>query len=200
MEKNHNTNTKKASSILRNLLGDISFSHSECHNPSSYVKWQWQKYLSSVHNSTFDKETMFELIIGSLFIRENILPLNFKATVALVPNVEYDLVLFCKQFGPIAFSIKADLEKGYKQLDLEAIALKYSNPRAKSYLLTLDEHENEKVNRKIKSGDVIGLNKSVYCMSSQLDELISDLKTIEFEQAGSVPIIESNLVVTSPIL
>lgn len=186
-----------ASNIFEGLFDDIPFTDIPYSTPSEYVRTYWEKYLVSPNRSASVNGNMFELIMATLFIRENILPLYLQAKVAFVPNVEYDAILYCREFGSIGLSLKTSLRERYKQADLEAIALKYVHRRAKSFLLTLDKRESEMVNRKIKSGDVIGLNKSVYCASSELDELFSNLKEMEFEQAGVVPIIESNLIVTS---
>lgn len=186
-----------ASNIFESLFEDIPFTQISYSSPSEYVKMYWDKYISSPNRNVSLNGNIFELIMATLFIRENILPLYLQAKVAFVPNVEYDAILYCKEFGPIALSMKTSLRERYKQADLEAIALKYVHRRAKSFLLTLVDHESEIVNCKIKSGDVIGLNKSINCSSFQLDELIEDFKQINFEQAGNVPIIESNLIITS---
>lgn len=185
-----------ASKLFENLFDDVPFTQIAYSSPSEYVKTYWDKYMATPNHNVSINGNMFELIIATLFIRENILPLYLQAKVAFVPNVEYDAILYCREFGPISLSMKTSLRERYKQADLEAIALKYVHRRAKSFLLTLEEHESEIVNQKIKSGDVIGLNKSINCKTSQLDELISQLKNIKFERAGTVSIIESNLIIT----
>lgn len=50
--------------------------------------------------------------------------------------------------------------------------------------------------RKIKSGDVIGLNNVVVGTSLEFNDLINELKTFKFEEPPTVKVIESTQVVT----
>jgi hypothetical protein len=105
--------------------------------PSEYMINCWTKYkdLNVKDNNTNGK--VFEYILATLCIREGLLPLFIEARVAFVPNVNYDIMLYSEEIGPISFSLKTSLRERYKQADLEAIALKYVHRRAHCYLLTL---------------------------------------------------------------
>lgn len=133
---------------------------------------------------------IFEYAIIAILINEAILPLYVQAKIAFVPNVDFDLLLYANN-KPIALSLKTSLRERYKQADLEAIALKYVHRKAQSYLLTLGEHEVFGVNAKILSGDVIGIDKVIYCLSYEFDNFIFTLHQDEFCEAGNIEIINA---------
>lgn len=184
-----------SSNIFENLFGNMPFTQIQYNTPSDYVEKYWKQYSKSPYRNNSINGKIFEFIIATLFVRENILPLYLQAKVAFVPNVEYDAILYCPEFGPIVLSMKTSYRERYKQADLEAIALKYVHRKAKSFLLTLDKKDSDSVNKKIKEGEVIGLNESIYCLSPQFDNFIGRLKNLTFGIAKQVEIVESNLIV-----
>ncbi|HEU0125143.1 MAG TPA: hypothetical protein VFQ56_02460, partial [Flavobacterium sp.] len=139
----------------------------EYKNPSNYISVCWDKFQkqSDISNSLNGK--IFEYLLATLFIREGILPIYLSAKVAFVPNVIYDILFYSQANGPVCISAKTSLRERYKQADLEAIALKYVHRKALSYLITLEENEAKSVTSKIKSGDVIGLDKVIVATSSE---------------------------------
>lgn len=166
--------------------------------PSEYVNYCWEKYTASgVPQNNALNGTVFELIIATLFVKEEILPLYLQAKVAFVPNVNFDAVLYSAESGPIGLSLKTSLRERYKQADLEAIALKYVHRKAENYLLTMDPNEAAAVSAKIANGEALGLNKAILTTSSQFDDFIYDLKTRNFIQPGSIEIITSGSVITA---
>ena len=166
--------------------------------PSEYVNYCWEKYTTSgVPQNNSLNGTVFELIIATLFVKEEILPLYLQAKVAFVPNVNFDAVLYSAESGPIGLSLKTSLRERYKQADLEAIALKYVHRKAENYLLTMDPNEAAAVSAKIANGEALGLNKAILTTSAQFDDFIDDLKTRNFIQPGSVEIITSSSVITA---
>lgn len=189
----------KSSKLFESLFGDTSFLEIDYQTPSEYVNKYWAKYLEVRESSTLNGK-MFELIMATLFIREGLLPLYLQARVAFVPNIEFDSLLYSHECGPVAFSLKTSLRERYKQADLEAIALKYVHRKAKSYLLTLEDHECSVVNEKIRNGEVIGLNRAILCSDEEIDRLIEELKTYDFCLAGNIDIIESNQIITQDLI
>lgn len=189
----------KSSKLFESLFGDTSFLEIDYQTPSEYVNKYWAKYLEVRESSTLNGK-MFELIMATLFIREGLLPLYLQARVAFVPNIEFDSLLYSHECGPVAFSLKTSLRERYKQADLEAIALKYVHRKAKSYLLTLEEHECSVVNEKIRNGEVIGLNRAILCSNEEIDKLIEELKAYDFCLAGNIDIIESNQIITQDLI
>lgn len=166
--------------------------------PSEYVNYCWGKYLNiDVMRNNALNGKIFEIIIATLLIKENIVPLHLQAQVAFVPNVNFDAILYTNETGPIGLSLKTSLRERYKQADLEAIALKYVHRKAENYLLTMDINEANSVSDKIKNGDVLGLNKAILATSEEFDEFIEELKTKTFISPGSIEIIKASSTITA---
>ena len=189
--KGKNTKVEKIFDELFSDFMDVQYSL-----PSDYVDILWSRYEKLEDRNPGLNGKMFEYILATLCIRENILPLYMSAKVAFVPNVIFDLMFYTKEHGPICWSVKTSLRERYKQADLESIALKYVHRKAKSFLITLNENEAENVNNKIKSGDVIGLDKVVVATSSSFNSLVESLKKYVFEEPPTVKVIESSQCVT----
>ena len=185
---------RKAGNIFEELFPD--FMDLEYTSPSNYIKQLWDKYEAQPNRNANLNGKIFEYILASLCIREGILPLYMSAKVAFVPNVIYDLMFYTSERGPICWSVKTSLRERYKQADLESIALKYVHRKALSFLITLSENEAEGVKKKIKSGDVIGLDDVIVATKPEFDNLVADLKSFEFAEPPTVKVIESNQVVT----
>ncbi|MBI5412047.1 hypothetical protein HZA43_02615 [Candidatus Peregrinibacteria bacterium] len=189
-----------ASSIFEELFPD--FLKVKYDQPSEYIKKYWGKYeiyakKEKLEDNNVTNGKIFEYLLATLFIREDILPFYLEAKVAFVPNVKFDLMLYAEECGPICISAKMSLRERYKQADLEAIALKYVHRKSKIFLITLNEKEAEGIKKKIKTGDVIGLDDVIYAKSARFDELIKELKTnYKFSQAGKIQIIEASQIVT----
>jgi hypothetical protein len=173
-----------------------NFMEIEYDRPSKYVEILWNKYLASVNRNPKLNGIMFEYILASLCVREEILPLYLNAKVAFVPNVNYDLMIYTEERGPICLSVKTSLRERYKQADLEAIALKYVHRKSLSYLITLDENEARTVKEKISTGDVIGLDDVFIATDEEFDRLIQSLKNFQLEKPPTVKVIKSSNVVT----
>lgn len=164
--------------------------------PSDYISTYWKAFQNHPEGNNNLNGKIFEYILATLFVRENILPLYMSAKVAFVPNVVYDLMFYTAERGPICISAKTSLRERYKQADLEAIALKYVHRKALSYLVTLEVNEARSVKAKIKSGDVIGLDNVVVATSEEFNELIEELKSYKFSEPPTVKVIESNQIIT----
>ena len=164
--------------------------------PSEYAKEIWTAFkgVGEFKNNSINGK-IFEHILSSLLINENLLPFYAQAKVAFVPNADYDFLLYCDEKGPIVLSAKTSLRERYKQADLEAIALKYVYRKSESYLIAMDKDEAGHIQKKVRSGDVIGIDKVIYAASDEFDEFIGYLKSYEFKKAGSVKIVNSGIVV-----
>ena len=184
----------KAENVFNSLF--TNFLEVDYQNPSDYVSIYWNKYQETRDFNNNLNGKIFEYILATLCVRENILPLYLNAKVAFVPNVIYDLMFYTLDRGPICISAKTSLRERYKQADLEAIALKYVHRKALSYLLTLDTKEAQIVQEKIKIGDVIGLDNVIVATSSSFNNLIDELKTYNFLEPPTVKVIESNQIIT----
>jgi hypothetical protein len=169
--------------------------------PSDYIKAYWKSYKNYIQKDDAPNNSqngkVFEYILATLFIRENLVPLFLGATVAFVPNVTYDMLLYAPSCGPICLSIKTSLRERYKQADLEAIALKYVHRKALAHLITLDEQAALSCKEKIRKGDIIGLDDVVVATLPEFDELITKLKKLDLKEAPTVKIIEAQQIITA---
>lgn len=184
----------KAEVVFDNLFP--SFLAIKYKKPSDFISIYWDAFQKHPEGNNNLNGKIFEYILATLFVRENILPLYLSAKVAFVPNVIYDLMFYTTERGPICISAKTSLRERYKQADLEAIALKYVHRKALSYLVTLEANEAKSVQAKIKSGDVIGLDNVVVATSNDFNDLIDELKAYQFSEPPTVKVIESNQIIT----
>lgn len=186
-------NTKTVA-IFEELFPNETFLDIVYHSPKDYVARYWSAFKKARPNSTPSiNGNVFELIIYTLLYREGIKPFYTQAKVTYVPNIVYDAILY-NQSQPVSLSLKTSLRERYKQADLEAVALKYVHRRSKCYLLTISAEEASIANEKIKNGDIIGLDAVIDCTTSQIDDLVTNLKSIDFEEAESKPAVYGNLV------
>ncbi len=185
----------KAETIFDSLFPN--FLNVEYSTPSDYIKKYWNAYQKHPDGNNNLNGKIFEYILATLCVRENILPLYMSAKVAFVPNVIYDLMFYTSERGPVCWSAKTSLRERYKQADLEAIALKYVHRKALSYLITLEVNEARSVKEKIKSGDVIGLDNVIVATSEEFDAIIIEMKQYEFSEPPTIKVIESNQIITA---
>ena len=60
----------------------------------------------------------------------------------------------------------------------------------------VNEPEANSVKRKIKTGDVIGLDDVIVATLPEFDALVSELKKLDFEEPPTVKVIESTQMIT----
>lgn len=164
--------------------------------PNEYVRCCVDKYeaLNDSKNNSLNG-SIFEIIISTLCIKNNIKPIFCQAKMAFVPNVKYDIVLYTQEQYPISLSLKTSLRERYKQADLEAVALKYVHRKAKCYLLSLDESEVREVKNKIENGSVLGLDGVICATTNEFNDFIADLRAKEYIKPGKIEIITAGTVI-----
>lgn len=180
--------------VFIGLMGN--FFEIEYDTPKDYIEKYWQAYQNHPNRSNSLNGKIFEYILATLCVRENILPFYLEAKVEFVPNVNYDLIFYTKERGPICWSIKTSLRERYKQADLEATALKNVHRRALSYLITLEEKEIQRLKEKINNGEVIGLDNVILANSPEFDQIIMDLKKYDLYEAPQIRAVYSNHLIT----
>lgn len=191
-------NDTKAGDLFEKLFPDVL--KIDYKTPSDFINKLWTKYSQHTDKNNNLNGKIFEYIIATLCIREEILPFYLSAKVAFVPNVIFDLMFYSAERGPICLSIKTSLRERYKQADLEAIALKYVHRKAICHLITLEEKEAKSVKEKIKTGDVIGLDNVILASDAEFDDLIKNLKLFILQEPPTVKVIQSNQIVTKDIV
>ena len=170
--------------------------HEEDLLPNEYVKSCNDIYtsLTGATNNALNGK-IFELIIATLCIKENIKPIFCQAKMAFVPNIDYDIILYTKEQYPISLSLKTSMRERYKQADLEAIALKYVHRKAKCYLLSLNKNEVTEIKNKIENGSVLGLDAAICVTDEEFNNFIDDLKAKEYIKPGNIEIITAGTVI-----
>ena len=171
------------------------FYSSDC-TPSEYISFCQEAYTNSpIQRNNALNGKMFELMIASLCVKENIKPIFLQASVAFVPNVQYDAILYSQEQFPISLSMKTSLRERYKQADLEAVALKYVHRKAESYLLSLDENEVRDVKDKILNGSALGINNVICATSREFDTFIYRLQEQTFIKPEKIEVVTAKNVV-----
>ena len=147
--------------------------------PSQFMNKYWGLYLSSRKNSNSMNGAIFELLFSALLVNKRLTPFFIQSTVAFVPNVRYDILLYTSEHGPIGISLKTSLRERYKQADLEAYVLENVHRNSKSYIVTANESDSKSVNKKIKNGELLALDKVFFigCID-ELFEILSKLTLI----------------------
>lgn len=164
--------------------------------PSEYINTCWSEFKKENNKDKATNGKMFEYIIASLFVRENLLPFFVAPQITFVPNVIFDFMFYSEEYGPICISLKKSLRERYKQADLEAMALKQVHRRAQTYLLTLDKGDAENANKKIKDGEISALTEVITATENSFDTLILYLKSLTLIIPREVPIIKAQQIIT----
>lgn len=195
----------QASTIFEELFP--SFLELEYRYPSEFVSKYWDSYCDIRDVEIPNEQTrrgvngkIFEYIISTLLIREDILPIFINAKVAFVPNINYDILLYSEQNGPICLSAKTSFRERYKQADLEAMALKNVHRISRSFLITLDDRDSSSLSKKILKGDTFGLNDVIVATSDKFNDFITELKDYTFLLSPTINVIESNQIITKESL
>ncbi len=187
----------KSSRIFETLVPDIFSAEFAAMSASQIIQNCWQRYQESYRSNNSINGTIFEYILSAVFIREGLLPFFRQAQVAFVPNVNYDLLMYAQDIGPISISAKTSLRERYKQADLEAVALKYVHRRAQSHLVTLDVKEGHSIAQKLVTGDLMGLDSVVIATEPAMDELIDGLKRFLLIRPKPIEIVSASLVISA---
>lgn len=161
---------------------------------SEQLNLLWQTYLSHCKNNNNVNGKVFEAIIATILLENGIGPIFSQAKVVFVPNVNFDLIVYSKEFGPISISAKTSLRERYKQADLESVSLKYVHRKAKCFLVTMDKPEASRLERKLKGGDLLGIDSIVIGNDASFDEMINFLSELDLEKPKAVEIVSSNYI------
>jgi len=104
---------------------------------------------------------------------------------AFIPNVNFDIVCY-NDVSPVVLSCKVSLRERWKQADLEGLAIKQVYRKSKVHLITAAENEQDRLQKKIKSENVNGLDSCILAQSPDFDRLLMDLKKQSFIVAEEI--------------
>ncbi len=113
------------------------------------------------------------------------MPFYYQARFEYVPNADFDVVLYDRS-SPVVLTMKVSMRERYKQSVLEGWALWQVYRNAETWLITLEESEAPNVQRKIDSGEIVGVNGCILASTPAYDELLDDLKNRQFELAQNI--------------
>lgn len=134
---------------------------------------------------------IFELLVEALLIREGIKPLYKQASVAFVPDVMYDFVLYTDTNNVINLSCKTTLRERYKQAALESYILKNVHRKAECYLICRDNKYFDSVNKKINEGMILGLDQVIHIEKEAFNKLFEKLKQNTYIESEKVEVIKA---------
>lgn len=160
--------------------------------PSQQVAKLWniycQDYLQRENNLN---GKLFEAILATVMLKNGVSPIFVQAKVVFVPNVNFDFIVYSKEFGPISISAKTSLRERYKQADLESVSLKYVHRKARCFLVTMDKEEATRLERKRINGDLLGIDEIVLGDESSFDAMVEFLSQLNLEEPAPVQVISA---------
>lgn len=156
--------------------------------PSEFISTYWGYYTNHYPSNNSTNGTILENLVTIALAREGIENIYFQTELSFVPSAKFDVFLYNEEI-PIALSIKTTLRERWKQADLEAAALKQVHKEAKCYVLTLSD--NEVRARRKRDRTYAGLDGFILAHTEEFDQLVEELKSMEFTQAELVPIIKT---------
>lgn len=160
--------------------------------PSDYVASLWNAYKVLKIKDNAINGKVFEFIIVTLLIREEIFPFYYQAELSFVNTVKFDIFLWSEDGRPFTLSVKTSLRERYKQAVLEADKIISTHPRSENILISLDENEILKAQKDIKNKDIRSLESALYADSKQFDKFIYRLKSYDFVPAPTVNLVDKS--------
>ena len=139
-----------------------------------------------------------EYAVATLLLRLGIHPFYMGASVSLVPNADFDIVLCDAAKGPVCLSIKTSLRERYKQADLEAFALRNVHRKSRNYLITFDRPKARIVAEAIAAGEVLGLTAVLHPDLPGFNDVFEDLRGGRYTQPRDIPFFQSTQHLVRP--
>lgn len=192
-EELHGEERQTAKEVVKELIPDIRTEPKL--KPSEFIKKYWAKYQDNFPSNQNINGKVFEELIAIALIRAGIMPFYMQAKVAFIPYVNYDLIIYSNDIGPISLSVKTSLRERWKQADLEAVALKYIHRKSKSFVITLDTDAVRR--RRVDPSEAMGINGFVLADTDELDKVLDEIRGYQIELSPTVEVVSSSVVITS---
>lgn len=157
--------------------------------PSAFMSFYWKRYKSDFLSDNSVNGNVFEHLIEFILIREKITPFYHQSKVTFVPNAIFDILLYSDK-KTYTLSLKTSLRERWKQADLESLALKQVLKNSVCLVLTLS-HSEVATRRKVDT-HYNGLDGFILVDTKEFDDLIEELKQMEFAVPQPVPIIHNS--------
>lgn len=158
--------------------------------PSEFMSSSWAFFKEEFKGNNNVNGKVFENLIAYVLAYEGIENIYEQAEVVFVPNAIFDILLYHPN-ETYTLSIKTTLRERWKQADLEAYAVKNVLKQSKCYLITLSENEVFARRKKRADGSDFynGLDGFILADKEEFDDLVSKLKTIDFQPSEKVSVI-----------
>lgn len=158
--------------------------------PSEFMSSSWAFFKEEFKGNNNVNGKVFENLIAYVLAYEGIENIYEQAEVVFVPNAIFDILLYHPS-ETYTLSIKTTLRERWKQADLEAYAVKNVLKQSKCYLITLSENEVFARRKKRADGSDFynGLDGFILADKEEFDDLVSKLKTIDFQPSERVSVI-----------
>lgn len=141
---------------------------------------------------------VFECLFAAMLFKCGVQPIHTQAKVTFVPNVEFDYLLYTREYGPVSLSMKTSLRERYKQAELEASALKNIHRNSKCYLVTLNKKEAKNLSEKIKKGIIWGLDAIYVATEPEINKLMTILQNLNIVEPSLIRVITSTKTIATP--
>lgn len=174
--------------ITKKIIENYDFTTYQ--KPSEFIDESWIYYKNNFDSDKNINGTIFENLVVYILAYEGINHIYEQAEVAFVPNAIFDILLYHPEYT-YTLSLKTSLRERWKQADLEAYAIKNVLKASKSYILSLSHGEVRARRKKFEKGDDFynGLDGFVLANTEEFDELVEELKQINFIPSEKVSII-----------
>lgn len=158
--------------------------------PSEFMSSSWTFFKEKLKGNNNVNGKVFENLIAYVLAYEGIENIYEQAEIVFVPNAIFDILLYHPN-ETYTLSIKTTLRERWKQADLEAYAVKNVLKQSKCYLITLSENEVFARRKKRADGSDFynGLDGFILADKEEFDDLVSKLKTIDFQPSEKVSVI-----------
>ena len=131
--------------------------------------------------------SVFQALIEQGLVAQGVRPIYCQAQMAFISVAVYDIIIYTEARGPVNLSLKTTIRERWKQADLEGAALKNVHKRAKVYVVNNSPDET-----KVRRGDLqncIGIDEYVLACTSELDDLIEQIRQWKPCPAPTMPLI-----------
>ena len=133
-----------------------------------------RRYDTSENANRGHNGSMFECLILEALLIQGIQPAYYQASLLNIPGVKYDIVLH-NQRRPVVISCKTSFRERIKQAYYEGLMFKNIHREGLSYVVTMDEKEGKREQRKVESKEAQGA-----------DELLDQLSVENYLRAEPV--------------
>ena len=154
------------------------------------------KIFKNMRNANSLRGSVFENLILSIFLINNIKPIYEQCTLQFVPNVRFDFILFESQNKPIMLSLKTSLRERYKQVELEAYYCKQVYKQAECIFISLDSEGVRAAEVKKNKYEVLYIDQFVVATEKKFDGLVKDLANHDFQESGTFNVVKTGSLVT----